>query len=467
MDLQDTSSESMEIPIFERICRGSGKAPDELQRLIEQKRNKFSGLLTEEGAALLVAKELNVRLDSDAFPERMKISNLQDGMKGVGLLARVMQVYPPRNFEKSGKKGMLANLLVGDNSGEVRLTLWNEDAKKVDSLGIGRGSVLLLKNCSVTSYNGKLQLSLAYGGELSANPENADEKELPKIEKRELKISGLQPNLNSVDVIARVARIYGKKEFQSASGKGEMIAFEIADETGNIRAVAWNSAVGQAAKLNAGEAVKIENAYTKESLNGGTELHLGFNAKITQNPKDAKLPELPKEEFERKALGELEENKNAEISASIAEINRSALRYFACSSCGKKLQKLGDKFLCEKCGEQKEPKIELIASVALEDESGAINAICYGDEAEKIFGMGREQVNSELRAKSAEDLLDEIRDKIAGQKIKANGYLRTNRRTSEKEFVIKRIIEIGKEIKKAKEGRAEKSIEIEEPAKFY
>jgi len=467
MDLQDTSSESMEIPIVERICKGSGKTPAELQKLIEQKRNKFSGLLTEEGAALLVAKELNVRLDADAFPERMKISNLQDGMKGVVLLARVMQAYPARNFEKSGKKGMLANLLVADNSGEVRLTLWNEDAKKADSLGIGRGTVLMLKNCNVTSYNGKLQLSLAYGGELAANPESADEKELPKIEKRELKISGLQPNLNSVDVIARVARVYGRKEFQSASGKGEMIAFEIADETGNIRVVAWNSAVEQAAKLAVGEAVKIENAYTKEGLNGGAELHLGFNAKITQKPKDANLPELPKEVFERKALAELGENQNAEISATIAEINRSALRYFACSSCGKKLQKLGDKFLCEKCGEQREPKIELVASVALEDAGSAINAICYGDEAEKIFGMGREQVNSELRAKSAEEVLEEIRDKIAGKQLKAIGYLRTNRRTNEKEFVIKNVIEIGKEKKVAKEARAEKSIEVEEPAKFY
>lgn len=457
----------MDYSINEKICRDSGKAPDELQKLIEQKKQKFSGLLTEEGAALLVAKELGVRLDADAFPERMKISNLQDGMKGLELLVRVMQVYPPRSFEKSGKKGMLANLLVADASGEVRLTLWNEDAKKIDALGMGRGSILMLKNCNVTSYNGKLQLSLAYGGELAANPENADEKELPKIEKRELKISELQPGLNSVDVIARVARVYGRKEFQSASGKGEMIAFEIADASGAIRAVAWNSAVEQAAKLNVGGAVKIENAYTKENLGGGAELHLGFNARIIPNPKNVEIPELPEQKFEKALLSGLAEGKNAEISATIAEINRSALRYFACGSCGKKLQKLGDKFLCEKCGEQKESKIELVASVALEDASGAINAICYGGEAEKIFGMGREQVNSELRAKSAEEVLEEIRDKIAGKEIKANGYLRTNKRTSEKEFVIKGIIEIGKEIKKAKEGRTEKGIDIEEPAKLY
>ena len=34
MDLQDISSESMDYSINEKICRGSGKAPDELQKLI-------------------------------------------------------------------------------------------------------------------------------------------------------------------------------------------------------------------------------------------------------------------------------------------------------------------------------------------------------------------------------------------------------------------------------------------------
>ena len=50
--------------LVERIARSSGLATDEVDRKIEAKRAKLSGLISKEGAAQIVAAELGVSFDN-------------------------------------------------------------------------------------------------------------------------------------------------------------------------------------------------------------------------------------------------------------------------------------------------------------------------------------------------------------------------------------------------------------------
>ena len=289
--------------IVEKIVAETPKNREEIEKMIEDKKGKFAGLLTDAGAAFMIAKDLKVELGVGDASEFLKIGKLEDGAQNVDLTVRILQIFSPREFEKNGKKGTLCNLLVGDETGEIRLTLWNKDAKRVQEECIERGAVLVLKNCYVTSYKDRKQLNLSYSGEMAVNP--ADAGEVPKLEIKSsvVKLKELKEGMNDVDVYARVLRSFPATEFDKDGRKGRVVNFEIGDDTAKSRAAAWNDLAGEIEKTEDGSVVKIEGAYTKKGLRG-IELNLGWKARIIKNPEiDFKIPETA--EFAGKEIGVL------------------------------------------------------------------------------------------------------------------------------------------------------------------
>ena len=74
----------------------------------------------------------------------------------------------------------------------------------------------------------------------------------------------------------------------------------------------------------------------------GVELHLGWQARILQEPKHAKLPPLSElagggsPDAERKQVSELAEGDLAEIAGRVVELQGGKLHYNVCPKCGKK-----------------------------------------------------------------------------------------------------------------------------------
>ena len=93
----------------------------------------------------------------------MKISELQPKGKAE-LTAEVVDLGEIRTFNKSGKEGRVLNAKIKDDSGEVTLTLWNDEVDKVK-----KGSKISLKNGYVSEYQGELQVSAGKFGTLEVN----------------------------------------------------------------------------------------------------------------------------------------------------------------------------------------------------------------------------------------------------------------------------------------------------------
>ena len=68
--------------ILEMISRNSGLSVEDIERKIEAKRAKLSGLISKEGAAQIVASELGINFEK----EKMKISELLSGMKKINIM---------------------------------------------------------------------------------------------------------------------------------------------------------------------------------------------------------------------------------------------------------------------------------------------------------------------------------------------------------------------------------------------
>lgn len=104
------------------ISKSSGLPKDEIERRIESKRERISGMISPDGAAQIVAAELGVNFEN----EKLKIDDLLPGMKRVNLVGKVINVSPVRTFTtKNGQEGKVVNLIVADETSNIKVVLWD------------------------------------------------------------------------------------------------------------------------------------------------------------------------------------------------------------------------------------------------------------------------------------------------------------------------------------------------------
>jgi replication factor A1 len=93
----------------------------------------------------------------------LKIKDLHARMKKVSLKARVLKV-PERNmvYTRFGAEAYVANVLIGDETGRIRIALWNLQIDKVSE-----GDLIRIENCRVASFRGERQLRIGKHGKIT------------------------------------------------------------------------------------------------------------------------------------------------------------------------------------------------------------------------------------------------------------------------------------------------------------
>src|SRR4030043_451746 len=108
--------------IIEKISKISGLEKEEIERRIEAKRAKLSGLISKEGASQVVAAELGISFDN----EKLKIEELLPGMRKVNLIGKILNISPVRTFKtKKGDDGKVVNLFIADDTSNIKVVLWD------------------------------------------------------------------------------------------------------------------------------------------------------------------------------------------------------------------------------------------------------------------------------------------------------------------------------------------------------
>jgi len=91
----------------------------------------------------------------------MKIKDIQPNQGNIEITAEVAQKESPRTFEKFGKQGKVCNVIIKDESGTIKLTLWNEDIDKIN-----QGDTIKLTNGWCSEYKSEKQLSTGKFGKI-------------------------------------------------------------------------------------------------------------------------------------------------------------------------------------------------------------------------------------------------------------------------------------------------------------
>jgi len=94
----------------------------------------------------------------------LEIKELRDGMKRVSVEGRVVEKGNTREVRSKYKDETyrIADAMVADETGSIKLTLWNEQIEQVNV-----DNIIKIENGYVTSFRGEIQLNVGKFGKMT------------------------------------------------------------------------------------------------------------------------------------------------------------------------------------------------------------------------------------------------------------------------------------------------------------
>ncbi|CCQ35577.1 replication protein A [Natronomonas moolapensis 8.8.11] len=242
---------------------------EEFREAVEAKVEQMGGLADEETAAMLIAHDLD-------GGEVETIADIEAGLEEVKFLGKVTGVGELRTFERDGEDdsdGHVLNLDVADESGAVRVALWDEDAVAAAE-EIDAGDVFRIKGRPKDGYNGV---------EVSADRLEPDEEADIDVDVGgRVTADSLSMGQSDVNFRGVVLDTDSVRTFDRDDGtEGRVSNLTLGDETGRVRVTLWDERADAAEELAAGESVEVVDGYVRER-EGSLELHVGSRSEINE-----------------------------------------------------------------------------------------------------------------------------------------------------------------------------------------
>jgi len=160
----------------------SGLTKKELEEKINQKYKELSGVVSLEGSAYIVAKELGIILEEKK--KRLNMKDIVSGMKGVNAIGRIFRISNIVEFDRSdGSKGKVVNLYISDGNSFVKLALWDNQVKLVEDEDIKLGDTIEISNAYAKENPfGDIELTLGRFGNIK--PVDANIPDIDQLQKK-------------------------------------------------------------------------------------------------------------------------------------------------------------------------------------------------------------------------------------------------------------------------------------------
>lgn len=237
---------------------------EEFRDAVDARIEKMGDLVDEEVAASLVASELG---NSDADT----VADIDPEMSDITFVAKVVSIEELRTFERDDSEGHVLNIECADETGRVRVALWDEDATAgVEELESGQ--VLRIKGTPKEGYNGL---------EVSASRVEVDpDAEIDVTASETDSIGDLSLGQSDITLVGRVLAVEPVRTFSRDDGsEGRVSNLVLGDETGRVRVTMWDEQADCVEDVSEGASVEIVDGYVRER-DGTLEVHVGSHGAI-------------------------------------------------------------------------------------------------------------------------------------------------------------------------------------------
>lgn len=249
--------------IINKITEKAGITEEEVNEKIKQKLEQLSGLISKEGAAHIIANELGLKIMPVASG-KLEIKNVLMGLRDVEIVGKVMNNFGIREFKTDDREGKVANIIVGDESGSIRIVCWGSQAEKTSNLK--EGDIVKITGGYVRANQGRNEIHLNDRSNMIINPEGVTINiGTATVEKK--KIEELTENDQDVEVMGTIVQVFDPRFYEVCpeckkrvrpSETGEFVCPEhgtvtpdysyliniyLDDGTGNIQAVFFRNMV--------------------------------------------------------------------------------------------------------------------------------------------------------------------------------------------------------------------------------
>lgn len=203
-----------------------------------------------------------------------KINDIKAGMSDLNVLGKVLDIGKVRTFaRKDGKTGKVANITIGDDTGKIRVTLWDA---KAESPGVNVGDIVEIMNAYAreNTFSNSTELQLGSGGGIAKSSALVTYKE-PLTPISDIGIN------SAYSVAGHVSGIDEMREFDRPDGtKSRVSNIYISDETGRIKVALWAEHAELVNEIEIGSEICIVDAFAKSGRNEEVELSAGARTSI-------------------------------------------------------------------------------------------------------------------------------------------------------------------------------------------
>lgn len=425
--------------IYFIIKTQSGLSDSELNTKLEEIKEKYQGLLSDVGANILLSKQLGVNIDLKTKTSAVtKISEINPSIDSVTLYARIKFIPPVKSYKsKDGGQGKIQAVYLSDETGLIKLNLWQDKAEIIKEQNFEKNDLILVKDAAVNQYNEKIELSLRQGGQIIKDPEGTEVQRLPE---NIIKISALDSAPEgTLDTFGRIIALYPIKTFKKEDKERFVINFEISDGLKSIRCIAFDAwAQEVSSNFKKGDLVRLCDVIIKDGLYD-LELYINWNSTITKDPKTkVKIPplsELISTDLKEEKIEKLQDNSSYKISGTVISINKGNLRSFKCPDCKEKVFLINNEFICEACNKPVEPDINIFSSVTLDDSTGVIKVSLFNQLLEGVYDLKKEDLKKDLTQEEKDNIFSKAESKLLGKKVIITGKAKQNSFSNQLEFM--------------------------------
>jgi replication factor A1 len=204
--------------------------------------------------------------------EMYRVEDLSMGLSDVNLKGTILDVGSVRTFDRDdGSEGQVSNLSVGDPTGRVRVTLWDEQAPLVSEFTDGQSVEIV--DGYVKERDGSLELHVGSRGAVEAIDEDIEYvPETTDIESVEIG--------QTVDIAGGVIEADSKRTFDRDDGsEGQVRNIRLRDETGDMRVALWSEKADKDIEL--ADHVLVTDAEIQDGWQDDLEASAGWQSTVT------------------------------------------------------------------------------------------------------------------------------------------------------------------------------------------